>query len=704
MKRKILAPGGSEKAIVAAAEAGAYGVYFGIGDFNARKGAGNLSFSKAASVFDYLRRKGLRIHITLNVIFFENELKELYRQLLYLSYLKPDRIIIQDMAVLQIARKHFPGLKFSASTQMNINNREAFLYAKELGFNPIVIAREFMGGQIRSLSKDFPDDVEIFVHGAMCYSYSGICYMSYNIGGRSGNRGECAQPCRLEYRTDKSCGTLLSMKDLNLYPVIDTFPEVSIFKVEGRLKSPDYVYSVTDVYANMRKHYRLDLVFHREYSDGHITHRGNRESVMFTHSDSRGVFLGKAKKKGEFYEVKLKFAFALGDGVYSPEEDKGAVVKSMYDTRDRFIKKASRGDTVRMKLPFSKNVIKLLLSSSHEVSWNTDINFRPAAFIDVPLDLTFERDGVMCEGEGIFFFVDCDIQRAEKRPLDENVIRKAFEKTGDSVYRIIPGKIRLTSDSMFVPISVLNDLRKEIVNKISEHMECIYFKKKESRKNPLKSAVLNSFSQFTALRSSGCDFNIFYVPAEEIENYFPEVIPALPPVMNDSRTDYTGILSMLYDLGYRKVLAADMGGIYLAEKNGFSVHLDNTLNVSNPLSAEFWAEHKCECVCVSYEVPDPETVSAISGIMTEVLVFGRRLSMVSASCIRFNSGECKSKRRCRDWFEVHGKRDSFAIRCHGCNNYFYEHEVYDNISEKINADYARYDFRGFRELPSGFLK
>ena len=252
MRPEILAPVGGREQLAAAVRSGADAVYLGIGIFNARRNAENFDDKTLAEAVSYCHAYGVKVHITLNTLVKDSELDDVADEIRYLALSGVDAVIIQDLAVAKLVREICPSLPMHASTQMTIHNLEGAKMAKELGFSRVVLARELTLGEIRKISENCGIETEVFVHGAHCMSLSGACYLSSILGERSGNRGLCAQPCRLEFLSGNR-DHALSLKDMSYLDHVKELTECGIasFKIEGRMKRPEYVASAVTSLRNV---------------------------------------------------------------------------------------------------------------------------------------------------------------------------------------------------------------------------------------------------------------------------------------------------------------------------------------------------------------------------------------------------------------------------------------------------------------------
>jgi putative protease len=257
---ELLAPAGSPEALDAAISEGADAVYLGLKTFNARLRTSNFAYSQFEAAVEALHKLGKKIYVTVNTVFEEREADRMYQHLQYLERVGPNGIIVQDFGVARLAREHFPGLKLHASTQMNVASSRGANVLSKMGFNRVVLARELSLPEIGAIHQGSNLELEFFVHGALCMSYSGLCLFSSFLGGKSANRGACTQACRRIYQTEDSSGYYFSPNDLELIEHVPELIEagVSSFKIEGRMKSAEYVGTVVEAYRYLIDHYESE--------------------------------------------------------------------------------------------------------------------------------------------------------------------------------------------------------------------------------------------------------------------------------------------------------------------------------------------------------------------------------------------------------------------------------------------------------------
>jgi len=345
VKPELLAPAGSWESLVAAVENGADAVYLGGKLFNARQSAGNFDQEELSRAVEFAHVRGVKVYVTVNILLDDQELPEAAGFLYSLQQCGADAAIVQDLGLARLARQVIPELPLHASTQMTTHNLPAALLLKEAGIDRVVLARELSLEAIKEIRQQGGVEVEVFIHGALCVCYSGQCLMSSLIGGRSGNRGRCAQPCRLNYVLVDQHGRplaepgevgdyLLSPRDLNLSEHLPDLIEAGItsFKIEGRMKRPEYVATVVRIYRELLDRAAVggnftvspeatrDLaqIFNRDFSTGYFYGRPGRELMSYKRPNNRGVRLGRIKRfdrNTRLAEISLEEPLRVGDGI-----------------------------------------------------------------------------------------------------------------------------------------------------------------------------------------------------------------------------------------------------------------------------------------------------------------------------------------------------------------------------------------------------
>jgi putative protease len=373
---ELLAPAGSFAAAYHAFQAGADGVYLGLTDFSARRGAVNFTVEQLRRLLGLARPGGKRVYVTVNTVIREAELERLAEALVWLELLAVDGVFIQDMGVYRLLRRHFPRLPIIASTQMALHSNAGLRVARELGFRRVILPRELPFAEIRSLREADPDiELEVFIHGALCYSYSGLCLASGLLLGRSGNRGECAQLCRAVYREEGQGGaregSFFSCRDLALEEAVLRLAEIGIdaFKIEGRMKSPEYVFNTVRYYRRLldtggelpgeekrELARRRDLSFSREHTRGYFDSPSGSRLLDAAYPLHRGVPLGMVREvRGALMTLDAPWPLSLRDGLaWFPPDAPGdpvifPILKLLKGGRE--LRFCAAGERVQVELP-----------------------------------------------------------------------------------------------------------------------------------------------------------------------------------------------------------------------------------------------------------------------------------------------------------------------------------------------------------------
>lgn len=414
-KIEILAPAGSWDSLTASVSAGADAVYIGGNRFGARAYAQNLDEEHMLKAIDYVHLHGRKIYMTVNTLLKDRELEDLYDYLLPYYIQGLDAVIVQDIGVMRYIQERFPGLAIHVSTQATVTNAHGAEFFKELGAERIVPARELSLTEIREMKKRTGLEIECFVHGALCYCYSGQCLLSSMIGGRSGNRGQCAQPCRLPYSVSGSKPSdILSLKDLCTIDMIPDLVDAGIdsFKIEGRMKQPDYVYTVASMY---RKYTDLYLEYGRK---GCQVSAEDRKKLMDSYR-RRGYCDGYYRKQNGKDMISLKRP--------------GAEREILKETVDYKIQEKINGKLILSEGDCAKLSLDYMIAGSH-----------------IRTDVTGDI-----------------LQTAMKQPLEKGRVEKQMRKTGNTEFVFDNFVVRIEGN-IFLPMQSLNELRREGIAKLEQ--------------------------------------------------------------------------------------------------------------------------------------------------------------------------------------------------------------------------------------------
>lgn len=471
---KIIAPAGDIERMKAAIKGGASEVYLGLKGFGARRSAINFTINELKDAIDYAHLRGVKVLLTLNTIMKDNELDSLYTNLSALYEHGLDVVIVQDLGVFRYLKDNFKDLEVHGSTQMTVANHVEANYLYDLGFKRVVLSRELSFEEIKIIRKKTKIELEVFVSGALCVSYSGNCYISSFIGSRSGNRGMCAQVCRRNYTTDKKeSGYLLSPKDQMLDKVeIEKLKTIGIdaIKIEGRMKSPNYVYEMVGKYKDILmgtdgKHHP-EKIFNRGYSKGYFYKNEENKLMNKEYSSNYGYSIGDVRGR----ILKLNTTVILGDGIAYLDKDMN-ILKGEYLNQiiimGKKVKEAKRLDLINIYPPkgtkfiyktFDKALNDNVESQLKTANGRMSVNGKFFAHVGEPIRFDIYVNKVT-------FSITGDIlEKAQKRPLDNDIIFEKLGEMGNSTLKL--SKLDIEYDGQaFVSLKTLKDIKRQILEK-----------------------------------------------------------------------------------------------------------------------------------------------------------------------------------------------------------------------------------------------
>ena len=602
---ELLAPAGSPEAVRAAVFGGADAVYLGYGDFNARRNAKNFSQEEFAAAVSYCHLHGVKVYLTLNTLLTDRELPAAADTAAEASRLGADAVLVQDLGVVRMLRQAAPDLPVHASTQMTVHSLDGVKKCADLGMTRAVLARELSRQDIAYICARSPIEIEIFVHGALCMCYSGQCYLSSVIGGRSGNRGLCAQPCRLAYGWgDRADGHPLSLKDMSLARHLRELSELGVAcaKIEGRMKRPEYVYIVTDVYA-----------------------RALRE--------------GRDPDEGDLARLEAAFSRqGFTDGYYL-----GQTGPQMFGTRQE-------GEDPRALFDAARTAY-----GRGEYARRVPVKLYAMVRADAPVQVGVE------DGEGRVATAAGDAPEAARtRALTVEQVEEQLSKTGGTPY-LCRGVRALVEPGLSVPLSALNGLRRQVLEELSarrtqaperRHGQFKLGARYANRAAPPQVNVsLRSAGQLTG-DLLGLGPALVCLPAQELAEH-PEAaekvlshdIPlavTLPRICTDR--ELPGLITQLERakaLGATDALVGSLGLVDLAGAFGFTVRGDFGLPVFNTQAIKEFKRLNLRSVTASFELKLAQIRDLSKAIDTEILAYGRLPLMITENCIIKNrAGRC----------------------------------------------------------------
>lgn len=631
MNFEILAPAGGMESLIAGVRSGANGVYLGVKAFNARRNAGNFDYDELKTAVDYCHKRGVKVYLTLNILISDNEWELAYDTVKKSLEAGIDAFIIQDIGIAKMIREHFPQARLHGSTQMSIMTSAGAKAAEEMGFSRIVLPREMSLDEIKEIRQNTNLELEMFVHGALCMCVSGQCYLSSVIGSRSGNRGLCAQPCRLPFtaKGDKNeCA--LSLKDLSLIEHLSELDGIVSLKIEGRMKRPEYVSAaVTAVknaidgnYSNNDSH-RLKSVFSRSgFTDGYFT----------------------AKLGADMFGTRQK--------------------EDVVSARDVLKDISHNYDNENPLLPM-------------------DIKFTCLA--DKPCQLT-----ASAMGKTVTIIGDIP-ETAIHKPMTEDALSSRLSKLGGTQFYANHIEITL-DDGLILPVSKINELRRKAVEEIEKQDEIVIEAKPLAKPVPAdKNEVLYANASFKSAEQipDRHPFKTVFIPLDSsLEDFIDNRAGVvLPRGLFGIEDEIKKQLTKLKKAGVTKALCGNIGSYALAKEMGFEVFGDFGLNIYNSESAKL-IHHPL----LSFELT-LEQANKINAENTGIIVYGKMPLMLTRNCPIKNSigcYECARQGKLTD-----RKGYEFEVLCskYPCVEMLNTHPIYmlDRLRE-VKTDFVHFYF------------
>ena len=627
---ELLSPAGSMESVEAAVQNGADAVYFGYGAFNARRNAKNFTPEQAAQAVSYCHLRGVKVHLTLNTLLTDRELPLAAQLAAQASDMGVDALIVQDLGVVRMLKQAAPDLPLHASTQMSVHSLDGVKRCADLGFQRVVLSRELSRDQIEYICARSPVEIETFAHGALCMCYSGQCYFSAVIGERSGNRGLCAQPCRLKYGWgNKADGYPLSLKDASMVEHLRELKKMGVacLKLEGRMKRPEYVAVVTRIYANAIKENReptrqeleeLELAFSRQgFTDGY-------------YMDRKGPQMFGARE--EMPEPKELFARARA--TYENGENRKEPVQ--------FFAKICAGQPAQAAVQ--------------------------------------DREGHLVTVEGP------EPESAVNVPLTREKVAGQLSRTGGTPYACEKAVVRI-DEGLSLPLSALNAMRRQALEELSQQRVALPERRTgpfrpgvryESRRQPpvftlsLRRAEQLS-DQLLALSPA-----LIYLPVEELSAH-PELLErtraagvpvgaALPRICWDR--EWPQVKEALADLkkrGVDQALCPTWDGVERALQLGLRARGDFGLNTFNSQALKQLRQMGLESATLSFELKLAQIRDLSKAIDTEFIAYGRLPLMITENCIVYNHSGQHTCAGVNQLVDRKGERFP-VVKAFGCRN------------------------------------
>lgn len=604
---ELLAPAGNFECLTAAVQNGADAVYFAGQAFGARSYADNFDRAELERAVDYCHLRGCKTYITVNTLVLDKEFHDLSEYILFLNNVGADAVIVQDLGVVSLIEELCPELPVHASTQMSVHNAAGAKKLESIGAKRVVLARELSKNDIIEIADTTNIELEVFVHGAMCMSYSGQCLLSSMLGGRSGNRGKCAQPCRLPYRINSGQKSrfYLSLKDMSLLTRLTELQDIGVtsLKIEGRMKGPAYVAATVQTYRRC-----LD-------SGTQPTEEELRrlDSVFFRGGYSEGYFTGQTGRK--------MFAFDKPDNPYQKE---------------------------------STGIVKELANSFT----NTENIHRKLTGVFTASPGDFPKIQWECDGFSVSYAGKERVQAAHQRPLTPEIVRTQIQKTGGTVFKMEALTTNL-ADGCFLSAKALNELRRESLLALEKQIVSS-FKRQQKKNQSIKSGVavptrplgikpeyrcsVLNMEQFCAVAKFpfsyiGVPLSLAITHTETLKKQRDRIILIPPAILREEEWKRClEHLQFVWKAGFRILYIHNISMLNM--ELPFRKYGSFRLNVFNKLAAEFYLRNGCESITLSPELNLSQMRDIAAAFPTESIVYGRLPLMVTENCIIANESAC----------------------------------------------------------------
>lgn len=685
-KVELLAPAGDFSCLKAAIEAGCDAVYIGGKLFGARAFSSNFTDDEIIKAINYAHLFGVKVYVTTNTLIYDKEVERFLEYISFLHKNNVDAVIIQDLGMLDLVRQTFPNLEVHASTQMHIHNLDGASFMEKLGVKRVVLARETSISKIKEIKEKTNIDIEIFIHGALCVSYSGQCLMSSLIGNRSGNRGTCAGSCRQSYSiVDENNNIILnnkyplSMKDLCSLENLKTLLDIGVtsLKIEGRMKSSSYVYTVVklyrlaidsyyknnNIYIDEKELYNLNKIFNREFTKGFLFDEENNKVINMKRPNHQGVEIGKViNYKNNVATIKLNDEININDGLrIVGKKDIGVNVNNFY-INSKLVKTAKKGDIITIKVNDKvekDDKVSLTLDSKLNEEINNIISSNQrkvlvkAKFIaKEDKQITFELTDFINK---VVVISENKVTKALNKPITKEEIKEKLNKIKDTVYKYESLDIEI-DDNIFIPLNIINDLKRKAFEELNnKRLYKIPYKRCEYKRN-VKSYPKEKLLNILIFKDEDIDslkkkYDYIY-SSNNIDN----TILLLPRVIDKYKENYN-----------KDVLVGDIGYF-----NKHKVCItDTSFNVVNSYTVAFLHSLGAERVTLSYELTKKQIEILINAYEErykahpnlELVVEGYEEVMISKFSLNkyFNNDKLYLKDRFNNLYKIKEKDNLMII-------------------------------------------
>lgn len=715
-KVELLSPAGNYQTLVGAINAGADAVYLGGDRFSARAYADNFTKEELLKAIRYTHICGKKLYLTLNTLVKEKEFSSIYDYLSPLYEAGLDGIIIQDLGVLAYVKENFPDLALHASTQMTITGAMGAAFLKQSGAVRIVPARELSLKEIKNIKRQTGLEIECFIHGAMCYSYSGQCLFSSILGGRSGNRGRCAQPCRLPYKVSKlgESGLSeeiypLSLKDMCTIEYIPQLIEAGIdsFKIEGRMKKPEYAAGVTSIYRKYIDRYYNECYdnkhYDNKYYDNKYYNNKRYQNLQYTNeqydNNCRNVAdLFQVDKSDMDKLYKLYIRSDVQNGYYERYNGKEMIT-------------IGKGSYLGSDEALLKEISEKYLKEEKKISVKINGDFKAGEAAELTIE---SMSGIIHTSHGEI------VQQAMKRPMNKDDILKQLSKTGNSNVKI-DGQNITVGENIFIPIAQLNELRRNTISafedkvieanglaynrKMHQNLQNYHNTAKNSAQNPPVSTQIHVAVQTIEQLQTVCQYTCsrIYIDSDLYISCFDqisqhlEIYPnfaiylSLPYIIREKDTAYLEQLARMLNKRIKGFLVRNLEAVYwvLSLNTKYSIVTDCGVYCFNAKAVSFLTPYADECYLpwelngreqrqLIDKIHELETCGMMEDIKISMPVYGTIPMMITANCVKKTTDICNHDNLLNLMYLTDRYNTKFPVLCNckHCYNIIYNSVPY----------------------------
>jgi len=717
---ELLAPAGNQEAIFAAVSAGADAVYFGLKEFNARRNADNIDHVGAMTA--YCHQNNVKVYITFNILIKDDEMPLVKETLKEIAKLNIDGLIVQDLGLIYFLQKYYPNIPLQTSTQGSVFGIEGVHFYESLGFKRVVLPREMSLKEVTFIRNHTAIELKVFCHGALCYAYSGQCLMSSVIGGRSGNRGLCAQPCRKYYELyDEEqhkikSGYLLSMKDLNTRKNIDAMIDAGIhsLKIEGRMKTPEYVYAVTKAYRDAIDHHTpsiseeaLKQVFNRTFTSGRLNEDLDRLNTQV--SKNQGIEIGKvglSRHNKLTLQLKPEITLQVGDGLaFGEKAEVGCKVDVIFNQQGNRIAQSKQGETVEIPSILSiPNHTSVYRNFDAALMKNIQDNIKEGALPKKALDFKIEiseaqpvKISLSYEQQRVTFESRIMPEKAQHKPLDEEIVKTQISKLGNTEYYAEKVEVNL-DQGLFLTRKQLNDLRKLAIVELEAYLQSVDQNPKEEKlsektksKQPyisleinptkaIKEVIAFDVDEYVLMAEHRDDLKSIEAIANQLKHQGKHVLLTFPRKTDSFQIQWIkDTLSQIKQMPIDGVLVKNIDTLFIFKDTGLWIETDQWLNVFNASATAFLKAQNVASVVFSSELSEQDLYAASKQAQTLCTfnVYGREEVMLSEQCLLdCELKNCEHCQKMKGWYTLEDQ--------HGAHFPFYRDD--DGLTHIFNAD------------------